>query len=200
VVQRNPFTTRLTYQIENPVLQTADLVIDDGETVGIAVIQLNITHQRVIFAAEMRCRGREIKDLLKQRKRLRKARRRRGWQRSPKIKPRPQQLPPSIKADVEAKIRLVNKITAIIPISTILWEALKVDMTKKQPGQGRYKQGVASGVSTEIKESVLQRDGRRCCLCQREVVPSTSAMYRIAGRTNRFGNIITLCSKACIEL
>jgi len=113
VVQTSPFTIRLTYFIENPILQPAVLVIDDGETVGTAVIQLNLTHKRVIFAAEMRCRGREIKDLLKQRKRLRRARKRRGWQRNPKIKPRPQRLPPSIKADVDAKIRLVLRIKPV---------------------------------------------------------------------------------------
>lgn len=196
VVQKSPFTIRLTYKIENPIIQPAELVIDDGETVGIAVIQHNQTHQRVIFAAEMRCRGRDISDLLKQRKRLRKARKRRGFQRRPKIKQRGQRLPASIKADVDAKIRLVNKITAIIPISTLLWEALKIDLTKKKPG--RYKQRIASGVSSDIKESVLRRDGHRCCLCQREVVSSNAVMYRIAGRTNRFGNLITLC-QTCLD-
>ena len=30
VVQRGPFTIRLTSKIENPVLQPAELVIDDG--------------------------------------------------------------------------------------------------------------------------------------------------------------------------
>jgi hypothetical protein len=220
VVQTSPFTIRLTYLIEHPIIQPAELVIDDGETVGVALIQHNKTHQRVIFAAEMRCRGREIKDLLKQRKRLRRDRKRRGWQRRNKIKPRPQRLPPSIKADVDAKIRLVNRIAAIIPISTILWEALKLDLNKKQPGQ-RYKQGIASSVSSEIKESALRRDGHRCCLCQREVISSKSVtpletrletppceslqvsngvMYRIAGRTNRFGNLITLCQSCFLRV
>ncbi len=84
VVRRSPFTIQLTYQIENPILQPASLAFDDGETVGVAVIVKNKTHQRVVFWAQMRCRGKEINELLSRRKKLRKARRKRKWNRHQK--------------------------------------------------------------------------------------------------------------------
>ena len=119
VVRRSPFTIQLTYQIDNPILQPASLAVDDGETVGVAVIVKNKTHQRVVFWAQMRCRGKEINELLSQRKKLRKARRKRIRNRPQKKRFRTQKLPPSVLADIEAKMRLLNKILSIIPISEI---------------------------------------------------------------------------------
>jgi len=131
VVCRSPFTIQLTYQIENPILQPASLAFDDGETVGIAVIQKNKSHQRVVFGAQMRCRGKEITDLLSQRRRLRKARRKRKWNRPQKKRFKLKKLPPSVLADIEAKMRMINKILSIIPISEIRWEPLALLIEKQ---------------------------------------------------------------------
>ena len=199
VMEKEPFTIRLTYRIEEPVLQPTSLVIDDGETVGVAVLQHNKTHQRVVFSGEMRLRGRDISDSLAARKRLRKARRKRGWKRKPRAKSR-QGIPASIRADVEAKIRLVKKISSLLPISKMLWESLSfsISPTKKR----RYKPALATGLNDELKKAVLERDGCRCCICNKSCSGGVSVpaliIYRISGRTNRYGNLISLCPN-CYE-
>jgi len=151
VVQKTPFTIRLTYQIGEPVFQPTSLVIDDGETVGVAALQHNKSHQRVVISAEMRLRGRDIADSLATRRRLRRVRRKRGWKRKPKTKVR-RNIPASIGADVEAKIRLVKKVLSLLPISLILWESLSfsISPTKKR----RYKPALARGLNDELKRSV----------------------------------------------
>ena len=135
VQKRHPFTIRLTYEIKSPVCQPVSLAIDDGETVGIAALQTNQTHQRIVFAAQMRLRGREITDALRRRGSLRRARRRRRWKRRQKTCYPMQPLPPSIRADVDAKMRLIGKILTRLPISQIRWEPLSFSMdgVKKAP-------------------------------------------------------------------
>jgi len=195
VVEKEPFTIRLTYQIKEPVLQPTSLVIDDGETVGVAVLQHNKTHQRVVFSGEMRLRGRDIADSLATRKRLRRARRKRGWKRKPKVKARTS-IPASIRADVEAKLRLVRKITLLLPISQILWESLSFSISPSK--KRRYKPALARGLDDELKMAVLERDGCRCCICNKSVAEENAIIYRISGRTNRYGNLISLCPN-CYE-
>ena len=212
VVARSPFTIRLTYPVEAPVCQPLSLAIDDGETVGVAVIQTNQTHQRVVCAAQMRLRGREIHDLLSQRCRLRRARRRRRWQRPPKRHDTTPTLPPSIRADIDAKIRLIQQLFAILPISTLLWEPLSfsIEDQKRSATDGHaprllppYLKGSpqqpkpATRLGQKQRERLLARDEKRCCVCSRMVTEETAFFYRISS-AKKVGSFITLC-RGCSE-
>ena len=212
VERRQPFTIRLTYEIKSPVCQPVSLAIDDGETVGVAAIQTNSTHQRVVFAAQMRLRGREITDSLSRRRRLRRARRRRRWGRRQKRQYHTQALPPSIRADIDAKMRLVNKVLTFLPISEMRWEPLSfsMDAVKNAPkttggprllppyliGSPRQPK-FAPRLGTQKRERLLVRDDKRCCVCSRGVTQTTAFFYRI-GRPKRLDSYITLC-KACSQ-
>ncbi|MDA8336236.1 MAG: RRXRR domain-containing protein [Peptococcaceae bacterium] len=71
VVSVLPFVIQLTYAIVEPVVAAADLVIDDGETSGMVLVEHRPDHDRVVVGLEGRTRGREISDNLKERKSLR---------------------------------------------------------------------------------------------------------------------------------
>ena len=210
VACRSPFTIQLTYQIENPILQPASLAFDDGETVGVAVIQKNKTHQRVVFGARMRCRGKEITDLLSQRRRLRKARRKRKWNRPQKKRFKLKKLPPSVLADIEAKMRLIHKILSIIPISEIRWEPLALSIEKKKmnrknaprllpPYLQESRHRLAHKLSEKKRRRVIQRDGERCCLCCRNVNEDTAYIYQL-NQKNRHRDLMTLCNKCSLKI
>jgi hypothetical protein len=104
-------------------------------------------------------------------------------------------IPESIKADVEAKVRLVENIIKILPVSTILWEALTFSINERGKKKKRYKQGLTSGLDISLKEAILKRDAYRCCICKREIDERRKKIliYRISGRTNREGNLISIC-------
>jgi len=210
VACRSPFTLRLTYQIKEPILQPASLAFDDGETVGVAVIQNNKSHQRVVFWAQMRCRGQEITALLSQRRRLRKARRKRRWQRRQKKRFKQQKLPPSVLADIEAKMRLLNKIRNIIPISEIRWEPLALSLEKQKtnrknaprllpPYLQENKHRLAYQLSEKKRRRVIQRDSERCCLCCRNVNENTAYIYQL-DKKSRHGDLLTLCHKCSLKI
>jgi N6-L-threonylcarbamoyladenine synthase len=211
VIHRSPFTIQLTYQIENPILQPVSLAFDDGETVGVAVIQKNRSHQRVVFWAQMRCRGKEITDLLSKRRRLRKARRKRKWNRRQKKRFTNQKLPPSVRADIEAKMRLIHQILSIIPISEILWEPLALCLEKEKkknrknaprllpPYLQENKHRLAYQLSEKKRKRVIERDGERCCICYRKVTMDTAYIYQL-NRKSRHGDLMTLCNRCSSKI
>jgi hypothetical protein len=210
VACRSPFTLRLTYQIKEPQKQPASLAFDDGETVGVAVIQKNKSHQRVVFGAQMRCRGKEITELLSQRRRLRKARRKRKWQRPQKKRFKLQKLPPSVLADIEAKMRLIKKILSIIPISEIRWEPLALSIEKQntnRPNAPRLlppylqenKHRLAYQLSEKKRRRVIQRDSERCCICYRNVNENKAYIYQL-DKKGRHGDLLTLCHKCSLKI
>ena len=75
VVSAYPFTIKLTYQVENPKFTPTRAILDDGKTCGIGAVQENETHNLALCKAEMKTRGEEISDNLKNRKALRAQRR-----------------------------------------------------------------------------------------------------------------------------
>jgi len=205
VVRRSPFTIQLTYQIENPQKQPTSLAFDDGETVGVAVITKNKTHQRVVFLAQMRCRGKEITDNLSRRRKLRKARRRRTRNRRQKKRFTKLSLPPSVLADISAKMRLIHQILSIIPISEIRWEplALSIEKQKKDsknaprllpPYLQEKKHRLAYQLNEKKRKKVIKRDGERCCICYRQVTQDTAYIYTTSSK-NRHGDLMTLCKR-----
>ncbi|HUW65630.1 MAG TPA: RRXRR domain-containing protein [Spirochaetia bacterium] len=136
-----PFVIQLTYEIQDPVVMDADMVIDDGETYGIAVVEHRQIHDQVIVGLEGHPRGREISDNLKERRSLRGGRRnRRNKKRRKEGESRfnyrkVSEYPQSIRSDVQAKLNAVKDVLKYFPVNRIILEPVKIDMVRKRrPG------------------------------------------------------------------
>lgn len=208
-----PFVIQLTCAVRKPVLNEITLVVDDGETFGLAAVEHCKSHDRVVLGAEGRTRGREISDNLRERKELRAARRsrrnkKRGRIGEPKLAYRHgTEYPASIRADVQAKVNAVNDVLRWFPVNRIILEPVKVDLVKeRRPGvKGKgYQQGLSCGIEAESKNrkrrlAILKRDGYRCLYCGAPVSEETARIHhfktRKSGGTDRYDIQGTLCEK-----
>lgn len=136
VVSTYPFAIKLTYQVENPKFTPTRAILDDGKTCGIGATQENETHNLALCKAEMKTRGEEISDNLKNRKALRaqgRNHRNKKCGREGKIKIRHRkhkEYPLSIRADVEAKVNAIKRLMKMYPITEIVLEPIKLDVVK----------------------------------------------------------------------
>jgi len=212
VITKYPFTIRLTYQIESPVFLPTRATLDDGKTSGIGVVQENNTHNLALCRAEMLTRGEQISDNLKTRKSNRseqrnRRNRNRGTKGEPKIHYRikNQEYPPSIRADVEAKVNAIKRLMKLYPITEIVLEPIKIDIVKTiDPtikGNG-YRQGLMNGINATSKNqtrrlAILGRDGYRCLYCGTAVTNETACIHHFVQRKHsgsaRFDINGTLC-------
>ena len=208
-----PFVIQLTYEVQDPVVMDADIVIDDGETYGIAVVEHRQTHDQVIVGLEGHPRGREISDNLKERKSLRGGRRnrrnkKRGKEGESRFNYRKgSEYPQSIRSDVQAKLNAVKDVLKYYPVSRIILEPVKIDLVKKRrPGiKGKeYQQGPASGIEAENKHqkkrlAIFKRDQYKCLYCGEPVTEETAEIHhfrtRKSGGTNRYDVVGTLCGR-----
>ncbi|ACA59327.1 hypothetical protein Daud_0812 [Candidatus Desulforudis audaxviator MP104C] len=124
VISTYPFTIKLTYQVKEPVFTPTRVILDDGKTCGLGVMQENKTHNLALCKVEMATRGEQISDNLKDRK-VSRAQSRGRWNKKRGVmgearinyRKQKQEYPPSIRADAEAKVN-----------------AVRVDFVKKREG------------------------------------------------------------------
>jgi len=189
------------------------LILDDGETFGLGVVERCKTQDRANLAAEGKPRGREISGALADRRALRASRRnrrnkKRGKQGESKIAyRRGQEYPPSIRADVQAKVNAVKSALRWFPVSRIILEPVKIDLVKeRRPGvKGKgYQNGLSSGIRADSRSqkrrlAILRRDGYRCLCCGDPVTKENACIHhfkaRKSGGTNRYDIQGTLCEK-----
>lgn len=213
VVNIYPFVTQLTCTVSDPMVNKTTLILDDGETFGLTVVEHCRSHERVVLGAEGKTRGREISDNMRERRELRAARRnrrnkKRGWVGESKIAYRHgTEYPISIRADVQAKLNAVNDVLRWFPVDRIILEPVKIDLVKeKQPGvKGKdYQQGLSFGIEAESRNqkrrlAILKRDGYQCLYCGAPVTEETAHIHhfkaRKSGGTNRYDVQGTLCEK-----
>jgi hypothetical protein len=213
VVNILPFVIQLTYTIRDPKVNEGVLVLDDGETYGLALVERCKNCDRVPLAAEGKVRGCEISDTLRDRRELRAARRNRRNKKRGRIGESKlayrhgTEHPASIRADVRAKLNVVNDVLRWFPVSRIVLEPVKIDLIKqRRPGvKGKeYQQGLSSGVEADSRHekrrlAVLRRDGYRCLYCGSPVTEETARIHhfktRKSGGTNRYDVLGTLCER-----
>ncbi len=157
-------------------------------------------------------RGERISDQLKARRAIRNARRNRRNHRrhragSSKIfyrKPVP--YPPSIRADVQGKLNVLERLRRWYPITDIQVEIVKLNIQRKvygaapqrrkRPGPKFVMQGVAP--SAEKRLAILQRDGFRCLYCGASVTAETAHVHHFVQRKHggsaRYDIQGTLCA------
>ena len=200
VVKRCPFTIRLTYEIEEPVLQEITLGVDAGsKTIGLSAT----TENKELFAAEATLRT-DITEKLATRREFRRARRnrktryrkarfdnrvrskRKGW------------LAPSVEHKINTHISVIGDAHKILPVSKVIVEVASFDIQKiKNPdieGNG-YQQGEQLGF-WNIREYVLFRDNHTCQCCKGKSKDKVLNIHHIESRKtggNAPNNLITLC-------
>jgi len=108
-------------------------------------------------------------------------------------------LAPSIKHKLDSHVRFVDYLKKILPITNIVVEVANFDTHKlKNPdvaGEG-YQQGEQQDF-WNVREYVLYRDNYTCQLCGKKntILEVHHIGYWKEDRTDRPGNLITLCTK-----
>ena len=199
VVKREPFTIQLLYK-STTYTQPINLGVDAGsKTIGISAT----TSDKELFCAEVKLRN-DIVDLLATRResrrnrryrktRYRKARfnnristKKKGW------------LAPSIQNKINSHLTIIDKITKILPITTIIVEVASFDIQKiKNPNiqSKEYQEGEQIGF-WNVREYVLFRDNHTCQCCKGKSKDKILNVHHIESRKtggNAPNNLITLC-------
>lgn len=212
IVSRLPFVIQLIRHVEHPVFAPVTVALDDGKTVGVAVVEHLPHRDRVVCLVTFTTRGERISDQLKARRAIRNARRNRRNRRrhqagaSKIFYRKPVPYPPSIRADVQAKLNVVDRLRRWYPITDIQIEIVKLNIQRKvygtapqrrkRPGPQSVLQGVAP--SAQKRLAILQRDGFRCLYCGTPVSTDTAHVHHFVQRKHggsaRYDIQGTLCS------
>ena len=194
IVEYRPFTIQLTWQCEGKV-QPVTLGIDKGSSVtGMACVG----NDRVLLAAEIHHR-RDVKDKIEDRRDRRKSRRARRWYRPARWQNRASskrsgRLPPSIKANVEEVIRVVQHVP--LPISAIVIEDVQVDIARlNTPTLTGSQYQDPTRLDENLRLACLMRDGYMCQQCGKHGVrlQAHHIIHREHGGKDTLTNLLTLC-------
>ena len=194
VVAHTPFTIQLAWQCEGHV-QEVVVGIDRGSSVtGISCVG----NGEVLLAAEIHHR-RDVKEKLDTRHAHRRSRRSRKWYRPARFlnrasSKRSGRLPPSIKANVEEVIRVVQQLP--LPISRIVIEDVQVDIARLNNPKlrGSHYQD-PTRLDENLRIACLMRDGYTCQHCGKRNcrLEAHHIVYREHGGKDTLTNLLTLC-------
>ncbi len=207
VIRRKPFTIQLTDCYASAV-QAVTVGIDCGySTIGFSAI----SQKRELLSGELELLS-EISERLKERAQYRRSRRNRLRHRKPRFDNRRRKddwLAPSIAHKLNTHIRVIAMLKAILPIAKIVVEVASFDIQKiKEPdihGKG-YQNGEQNGW-WNLREYILHRDHHQCQNpnCDNSLKAASKAKEKVLqvhhigywkeDRTDRPGNLITLCTR-----
>lgn len=204
VVDYQPFTIQLTYEPKTKVTQETTLGIDIGYTdVGASVI----TKTKELFSGNFKVRT-DIQKRLADRRMYRRTRRgRKTRYRQPRFLNRKKKYgdAPSIRHKVDSHIRIINKITSILPVDNLNIEIANFDLAKinNEKIKGKeYQNGVQKGYEN-VKAYVLARDKHTCYFNSSKCVEKLEVhhlVFRSQGGSDKPSNLITLCKKCHTKL
>ena len=196
VVKRFPFTIQLL-EGTGEVKQEVVVGVDVGyQNVGLSAI----SKKKELFASEVSLRTDVVK-LLSERRMYRSGRRNKLWYRKPRFNNRSKSsswLAPSVKGRLDSHIRLVNKISKLLPITKIIVETAKFDIQKinnPEISGSDYQNGVQKDFEN-VRAYVLFRDNHSCQYCKKTNIKLI--VHHLESRQtggNRPDNLITLCEK-----
>ena len=201
VITTKPFVIQLTYATgENK--QPITLGIDAGyQNIGFSAI----TEKAELIAGECNLLTGQV-ERNKERLMYRRQRRSRLRYRKPHFDNRKKPegwLAPSIQHKLDSHIRLIEKIKSILPITRVIIEVANFDIQKiKNPNiSGKeYQEGEQAGY-WNLREYILHRDNHQCQnpnyknKSKEKVLQVHHIGYWKGDRTDRPGNLITLCDK-----
>ncbi len=199
VVQRDPFTIRLTYEVDGEKnTEEIRIGLDEGSKKGGASAVQN--GGEVLYQSEVQLRT-DIRSKMDRRRRYRRSRRSRKTRyRKPKFDNRRREegwLPPSLKSKAESMVKAVKDISEILPIEGVNVEIAPFDMQKvKDPDiEGEeYQNGELKG-HTSARQYVLYRDKHQCINCKKDDVPLQThhIQPKREGGTDKPSNMVSLC-------
>jgi 5-methylcytosine-specific restriction endonuclease McrA len=205
VYKRYPFTIILKTAAQNPELQPLRIKIDPGsQTTGLALV--SDSSGAVLFAAELKHRGKAIKKALDQRRAARRSRRRRKTRyRQPRFKNRRRKsgwTAPSLESRVAHVLTWIRRLLRVCPLKAISLELVKFDLQQMENPEingVEYQQGTLFGY--EIRQYLLEKWDHACSYCGAKAVPLQveHIQAKANGGTDRVSNLTLscdLCNKA----
>lgn len=203
VVNRFPFTIKLTYQSSNYV-QDVFLGIDSGySNIGFSAI----TNKEELISGEVKL-DTNMSNRLTDRAMYRRNKRNRLRYRKPRFLNRTRKegwLPPSIQRRFDTHISLVNKIKRLLPISKLTVEIANFDIQKLNNPEINgieYQQGNLYNYQN-VRSFLIAREKSKCQLCGKEFIKGDTAhihhiIQRSKGGTDKPNNL-SLLHKKCHE-
>ena len=205
IVEHKPFTIRLTRPSEHHV-QPIEFCCDTGsEHIGVSIKSEKhefVHNQYDNFKDEKKRHANRLKmrRARRGRKRYHKARfdnrkKDKGW------------IAPSLENKEQNHLRIAAKYNKICPIiqATIEVGSFDTAAMKEYEETGNvlegkdYQHGPRYGYAT-LREAVFYRDGYKCCCCKKGIKKGAILRihhlgYRNGDRSNRIGNLITVCTE-----
>lgn len=201
VVNTKPFTIQLLYNVTE-YKQFINLGIDSGYlNIGFSAV----TEKRELISGEVKLlKG--MSERLKEKAMYRTQRRSRLRYRKPRFDNRRRStewLAPSIQHKFDSHIRFIDKLKNLLPISNIVIEVANFDthLLKNPSIEGVDYQNGEQKDFFNLREYILHRDGHQCQNpnCNNKSKEKILEVHHIGfwkgDRSNRPGNLITLCDK-----
>ncbi len=199
VYRRYPFTLIMKETQPEGTPHPLRVKIDPGsQTTGVALV--NDATGEVVWAAELRHRGEQVRVNLADRHTSRRSRRRRHTRyRQPRFLNRTRPtgwLPPSLVSRVQNVVTWVERLRRYAPIGAISYEFVRFDTQLiEQPDITgiEYQQGTLAG--WEAREYLLLKWGYRCAYCHKEATrwEVDHILPRSRGGSNRVKNLALAC-------
>ena len=195
-----PFTIRLKERIGGD-LQPVRVKLDPGSrTTGIALVREAKDVHAVLQLVELQHRGAVIRDALKQRSSFRRRRRSMNLRyRAPRFLNRTKPkgwLAPSLQHRVDSTMSWMKRFQRYAPVTSFSQELVKFDtQALENPGMEGEQYQRGSLYATELREFVLERDGRKCLYCGKENVPLNldHVEPKSKGGSDRLSNLVLAC-------
>jgi hypothetical protein len=204
-VSHRPYTIKLLYPTRGHV-QPITLGIDAGyQHIGFSAV----TESKELIGGELHLLE-GMSDRITEKSRYRRVRRSRLRHRAPRFDNRNRSegwLAPSIQHKYNAHLKMIERITSRMPVSKIVIETASFDIQKiKNPEiQGtEYQQGEQLGYAN-LTAYIRHRDGYKCQNpdCKNKSKDKVLQIHHLGywknDRTNRPGNLITLCDKCHVS-
>ena len=204
VHRRVPFTIRLKDRVGG-VTQPVVLGIDPGSrTTGLALAREQAAPagpvRHALWLGELVHRAPAICKALQQRAAYRRRRRSANLRyRAPRFdnRRRPARwLAPSLRHRVDTILSWVRRLRRWLPITRLAVERVRFDSQQLQHPEIsgiEYQQGTLAGF--EVREYLLERDGRQCAYCGRSAVPLQveHVVAKRRGGSDRVSNLVMAC-------
>jgi len=203
IAGREPFTIQLIYGFSG-YTQPVTLGIDSGyQHIGFSAI----TEKEELIGGELEMLD-GMTERITERAMYRRQRRNRLRHRTPRFNNRRRSsgwLPPSIQHKLDTHLKLVERIKSRLPVTKVIVETAKFDIQKiNNPDvQGKqYQQGEQLGYAN-LTAYIRHRDGYKCQNpnCKNKSKEIVLQVHHLGfwksppDRSNRPGNLVTLCSR-----
>ena len=205
IFQRTPFTIQLIYGSSGYV-QEVKAGIDAGyKNIGFSAM----TDKEELFGGEVQMLN-GMSERLKERSMYRTQRRNRLRHRKPRFDNRQRDngwLAPSIQHKLDTHFKVIETLKTVLPISQLTIEVADFDLQKIKNSeiQGKeYQQGEQYGFS-HLRQYILHRDKHQCQNpdCKNKAKHPILQIHHLGfwkeDRSDRPGNLITLCSKCHVS-